>query len=157
MATVQATVDQIMTYLRTAYVAGSGGNGSLRAAPDNPPDQMNIFPFAIAYADTGRWLWGRGVGDKKGLHEIAVEIHWARRDLGRENEVMGPWIERVPNLMMLKFINDNKWNSTIDAFGGDEGDDAITYTTGPLGTWGGVEHFGIRFVIHKVKIHSNIE
>jgi hypothetical protein len=155
VATVQTVVDQIQSYLRSAYVLGNGGDGTLRAAPDNPTDNMSIFPFAVCYPLGGEWHWGNGQGDKKGLHDIVIEIHWARRDLTRENEMMAPWIERIPNLLMLKLINDNHWNNTISTFGGDSGP-AFTYRTGSLGTYSDIEHFGIVFTVRRVKIHSNI-
>jgi hypothetical protein len=153
MATIQTVVDQVQSYLRAAYVAPVG-NGLLRAAPDNPQDAMLVFPCAITYPAAGQYNWD-SYRVKRGLHTLVVEVHWAKRDLTKENEMMSPFIEHIPNLLMTKMIDDNKWNGTIDNFGA-EGQSAITYQTGNLGIWGDVAHFGIRFMIHDIKIRSSI-
>jgi len=47
MATLQSAIDEIQTEVR----ALSG----IRSAPDEPPDQMGAYPFAVAYAGKGVW------------------------------------------------------------------------------------------------------
>jgi len=138
--TLQNVCVQVATYLR----ALSG----VRAAPDYPPDKIDPFPFVVVYPASGTWEFGVA-GEKLGLHVLAVELHVARKDLPRDMQKALDFGDRVPNLLMSKLHNDNKWNGKIDAFG------RITYTFGTLG-WNGISTLGFKWLVEGVKLRSAI-
>ena len=139
--TLQAAIDEIRADLVAALT-------TVRAAPEDPPEQVNVFPFMTVHAGTGAWEEGPA-GTKKGLHSVVVELHVARTaGLARAvSEALG-FAESVPNTI-FKGRNADRFNGTIDTF------DRITYTFGPL-SWAGVDTFGWVFRIEGVKQQSAI-
>ena len=140
MATLNDAIIQVVRYARTLP--------GVREAPDYPPESLNSYPFVLGFAGGGVWRFGPA-GDKKGLHSITLELHVARKDLPKDVEKSMGFSDSIPNLLMSKLINDNKWNNTIDTF------DQISYTFGPLG-WGNEPTLGFRFKIENIKMQSTI-
>lgn len=121
----------------------------VRAAPSYAPDKLDPFPFAVVYPGAGVWEFGATPGEKKGLCTIIVEMHVARKDLPKDLEKAMSFGDSVPNLLMSKMVNDNKWNGKIDTF------QDITYTFGALG-WNGMPTIGYRWTVNGIKLRSNI-
>ncbi len=141
MATLATVIDQVQAYMRTL--------SGIRAAPDEMPERVNVFPFVIARPGDGTWEFGAD-GTKKGLHNIVVELHVARKDLPRDIATALPYCDSVPNLLMNKLLNDNKWNGTIDTFRD------ITYRF-TVWEWSPeLKTIGFEFTIHDVKVQSTI-
>ena len=67
MATLQAAITQIQAL--TEAVSG------VRAAPDEPPDQISHFPFVACFPESGYYTPGAPAGMMQGLHNIVVEVH----------------------------------------------------------------------------------
>jgi hypothetical protein len=142
MATLQQVIEEIQADLR----AISG----IRAAPDQAPDQINLFPFVVAFPGPGRW-YSNVPGNKILLASIIVELHVARKDLARDIQAAMEFAESIPNALLKPVATETGdcFNNTIATFG------EITYTFGPLG-WGETDTFGWRWTINNVKLQSNI-
>lgn len=119
-----------------------GAISGIRSAPAYPPEELSVFPFAVAYSGGGTWEFGPA-GDKKGLHNIIVELHVQRKDLARDVTAAMAYSDSIPNALML----DTTLGGNASTFG------RITYVFGPLG-YGGIDTIGFRFTIEAVKIIS---
>jgi hypothetical protein len=120
-----------------------GAVSGIRAAPDYPPESINVFPFAVCYPGTGRIII-EPAGVMKGLHEIVLEIHVARKDLSRDVQAAIPFVDSIP----LALCGDVTFGGTTSTWG------AIRYQFMPLG-WNGVETIGWRFWIESVKVQTS--
>jgi len=138
MATLQSAIDEIQTEVR----ALSG----IRSAPDEPPDQMGAYPFAVAYAGKGVWS-SQTPETKVGLHDIVIELHVARKDLARDVTSAMSYSDSIPNAIMLA-LKDGTF-SAIETFAD------IAYEFVGMG-WGGVDTLGFRFTVRAVKMSSAI-
>jgi hypothetical protein len=138
MATLQDAIRHVQKTVR--QVEG------IRAAPEYPEDNMAIYPFAVAFADSGRWDYGPGYLAKRGLHTIVVEVHVARKDLSLDVEAAMKYSDSVPDKLMY----DPTLGGNVDTIGG------IRYEFGPLG-WADQLTIGFRFFIEDIKMISDIE
>lgn len=138
MATLQQVIDQIQTQVRA--VTG------IRKAPDEPPEQLNYFPFAVCYARTGELRIGPP-DLLHGVHEIWLEIHVARKDLARDVTAVMPYGDSVPDAIFGAYADGTF--TTMDAMGN------IAYSFGPM-AWGGVDTIGWRFRLQGVKVQNAI-
>lgn len=136
-----ATLQDAIAYVQTLAAQVSG----IRGAPAYPPEDISIFPFAVAYAGGGNWEFGAGAGWKRGLHSITLEIHVARQDLGRDATEAMLFSDAIPNILM----KNPTLGGNISTFSN------IRYTFGPLG-WQSAKTFGFRFFIEGVKMESAI-
>ena len=127
-----------------AYIQGlAEGLTGIRQAPDFPPEQMNVFPFAVCYPSVGEFRAGP-IGLMKGC------IAWSLRFTWRGRIYRATWRRRChsencwprPCLTILPWAEP----STQCA------DEGITYTFGAL-AWGGQETVGWRLTI-PVKIQT---
>lgn len=139
--TLAAAITQAQTYI--AALSG------IRAAPSTPPERVNVFPFVIARPGNGSIKFG-ATGAKKGLHNIIIELHVARKDLPRDVATILPYCESIPNLLMYKLLNDDKWNGTIDTF------ESITYRFMSWDWSPELKTIGIEFTVNDVKIQSEL-
>lgn len=128
MATLPDAIARIQVLVRAL--------GGIRGAPNEPPEKLNRFPFAVAFAGRGTWAGGSPAGEKRGLHTIIVELHVARKDLPRDVAAAMGYTESIPNTI----LNDPTLNGNVDAV------NEIRYTFGPLG-WGTAETLGFQFEI----------
>lgn len=140
MSVIQDAIDQLQTEIR----AISG----IRAAPDEPPEAISVYPYVVGYVRDGTWESEFGAQIMKGLHNIVLELHVARgSDLTRAVvEAMG-YSNSIPNAIFDAFRDLRL--TTIDAF------TTIAYTFGPM-SWNGIDTFGFRFVINSVKMRETI-
>ena len=125
---------------RVAQILGSVPG--IRQAPEAPPEQMNVFPFAVVYPADGEHTFGTP-GERLAMEAISIEIHVARKDLPRDVATSLPFADSIPDALMADMVG-TQWNSTIDTF------DRINWTFGTLG-WGGMETIGFKFLISGVK------
>lgn len=133
---LQSAIDAIQDIMLTI--------SAIREAPDEPPEAINVYPFAVCFAGSGEWHQ-EPAGMKKGLHTITLQVHWARKDLPRDIQKAMALVETIPNEIM----DDPTLATTVDTI-----IDPITYTFGAL-SWGGVDTIGFDFKI-RVKIQSAI-
>lgn len=142
MATLQQVIDAIQDDL--------GALTGIREAPDEAPENMNVFPFVVVYPSSGEWR-SDIPGNKIGLHTLTVELHVARKDLPRDIQKAMAYSESIPNTLLkaVASTSGDLFASTISTF------DRITYTFGPLG-WAGVDTLGFRFQVIGVKMQSAI-
>ena len=140
MATLQAVIDQIQDVV--AAISG------IRAAPHEPPDNINIYPFAVAFAKTGTWTLGKPTGCMTGMHDIVIELHTGvRKDLARDVTAAMAYAKSVPNAIGTAQLVTVSLTA-LEAIG------SITYEFGPM-VWGpldkSVNTIGWRWTIHNVK------
>ncbi len=121
----------------------SGVNG-IRAAPDYPPDKMEVFPFAIAYARTGVFN-AAPVGAGKGLHTVVIEVHVARKDLARDVQAAMVFSDAIP----LALLADTTLGGTVSTFA------RVRYEFGPM-AYGGMATIGWKFFVEEIKLLTNI-
>lgn len=120
-----------------------GAISGIKAAPDNPPESINQYPFALSYAYQG--TWERMSDWKKGIHVIVCEVHFSRQNLPKAIALAMPYCESIPNAL----LGNPTLNGTVDTIF-----EQITYNFGFL-PWGGQNdvNIGFRFEI-KVKMQS---
>lgn len=143
MATLQAAITQIQAL--TEAVPG------VRAAPDEPPDQISHFPFVVCYPESGIYEGGNPAGQMRGLHDIVIELHVPRQNLARGYREAMRFAKSIPNAIYAALGTSDL--NTISTTG------AIRYTFGVL-DWGtgegATQTMGFRFVIEDVKTQDTI-
>ncbi len=82
----------------------------IRAAPNEPPNDMNAYPYVVAYEGPGEFWYGDPAGQYKGLHQVIIELHVARKDLPRDVTKLRTYFEPVAE----KIMADPTWGGTID-------------------------------------------
>lgn len=107
MPTVQDVVEAIQDAV--------GDLPGMRAAPYQPPEQINQFPFAVCVFTHGSWNYGPS-GMKKGLLTFALGIFVARNGaLPREYEAAMAYSDSVPNAL----LSDPTLGGVVDTIVGD--------------------------------------
>ena len=114
-----------------------GAISGIKAAPDQPPEDMNEFPFAVAYSDSGAFGW-LAKNAVEGRHNIKVEIHVQRQNLPYDVAAAMAYCHNVP-IAILTAANDGTFTA-IKEIG------SISYEFGPLG-WLGTATMGFAFRI----------
>lgn len=128
MATLQQAIDRLQELV--------GAIDGIREAPDEPPENIAVFPFAVAYASGGRWE-SVSSGWAIAYHTITLELHVSRRDLPRDVQKAMAYSESV----IVALYNDPTLDGTVELI-----NEPIAYTFGPLG-WGNTETLGFSFSI----------
>jgi len=118
----------------------------IRRVPDNPPENNDQFPFAVAYPISGFYTQGPAMV-MTGLHSVNVELHVSRKDLPRDFALVMDLIDQIPQELM-SLLNDGGF-SEIQTFG------EIPYTFGPL-SWAGVDTLGVTYTIENVKVQTDL-
>ena len=139
--TLQAAIAKAQSYVLTLP--------GIRAAPAYPPDKLGAFPFAVAYAGPGRWVAGPA-GAVRGLGTIVIEIHVGRGDLAKAVEVLMPYVESVPRLLVDRLWNDSYWGGTLETF------EQISTTGVIASAWNAVPTVCLRFRVEGVKQTNDI-
>ncbi len=115
----------------------------IKGAPSYPPDSLSIFPAAVAYASSGSLNFGVA-GEMKGLHNLVVEVHLARKNLPSDVQASLNFIDALPEAVMI----DPTLKGTVSTF------ERMDYVYGPL-SYGDQQTFGVRFTLVNVKIRSD--
>jgi len=136
MATLQGAVSALMELV--------GDVTGIREAPEFPLDSINIFPVAVGYARTGRFMFN-SPGEMKALHDIVVEVHFKRAHLRSAVEKAMDFSDAVPAAIMA----DPTLGGAVDTF------EEITYEFGAL-DYGGTQTIGFRFLVRNVKIRTDL-
>lgn len=131
-----ADLQDAINYIQTLMIKLQG----IRAAPKYPPEDVSVFPFAVCYPGSGLFEFGPG-GTKKGLHNITLEIHVARKDLEMDTRAAMRFSDTVPNILLAN----PTLGGNVSTFG------QIRYAFGPLG-WAGAPTLGFRFILENVKM-----
>jgi hypothetical protein len=121
-----------------------GAVSGIREAPDYPPEQLNDFPFAVAFPGEGTHQFGVA-GERKMLANVVLEVHVSRIDLPSAVENSIGFGDTVPNALM----NNVTLNGTADTF------ESILQTFGVL-NWGDTQTLGWRFILTNIKARYNI-
>jgi hypothetical protein len=137
MATLQAFVDQVQDAV--------GALSGIRGAPDEPPEQIAAFPFAVAYVRDGSYEEKQGT--LLGNHTVVVELHVARKDLARDVAAAMGYAKSIPNAI-YDARRDGSLTSSSHL-------GRISYTFGPM-NWAELATLGFRFVIEDVRTEDTI-
>lgn len=119
----------------------------IRRAPDSPPDNNSVFPFAVLQPGSGQYR-GLNYGQIIGLHNIAVELHVKRYELDRSQDQLRDIIDLIPRWCVEKY--QKQQFTELETW------ERIDYNAGPL-EWAGVETLGIVYLFINVKIVSSTE
>lgn len=136
--TIKKAIQEIVDEIRNVR--------DLRSVPDAPPENNDVFPFAVVYPVSGTFekqSWGWSVD----LHNVAIELHVARKDLPRDFMQIVDVFDSIPNQLESGLQNDRF--STVDTWGN------ITYIFGAL-EWAGVETLGVTFTMESVKLIGTV-
>jgi hypothetical protein len=135
-----ATITEVVAEIQ----AEVGSVANIAAAPDFPPDKMAAYPFAVAYPEAGIIEAQFGSGTK-GLHNIVIEVHLARKMLAVTVENALQFVDSVPDELFEALFN--SVYTKFDTF------QRITYEFTGM-SWAGIETLGIRFIVEGVKVHK---
>ena len=111
------------------------GLQDIKGAPDQPPETIAYFPFAVCYPYRGS-IANADFGEKDSTHDIALEVHIANQSLPRAIEQATPYVELVPDALF--------GDTTLN--GGETYITGISYEFAPLG-WGETGTIGYRFLV----------
>lgn len=152
MPTIQDVCAQLQSYISQL--------DGIRAAPALPPEAQVSGLESICYPPKGHWT-SLSSGWKKGLHEVFIEISIPRLDISKEMNILEPFIELVPNLLIRQFdpnLGGDKWGGLVDSFGYNG-----TTATGIdyeflVVPWPDEEHQRAmyRFTVHDVKMQTAV-
>lgn len=138
------TTDIEPAVLRVQEIVGA--LEGIRAAPDYPPEQSSVFPFAVSFiadVETTRHT----VGNVTELYTIRTAIHISRKDLPRDIQTMAPY----PKLFTRAIVTDPTLKRD-----GEATVDTVLGCRGSLleSQWGGVETLAYVFDT-RVKVKWN--
>lgn len=112
-----------------------GSIPGIRGAPSTPPDQINAFPFAVAYPASGDWQRTRP-GTREGTQKIICEVHFSRVNLAEDVREALPY----GDLVAEKLLNHLTLSGTVFDV------ERVDWTFGPM-RWGAVDTIGWRFTV----------
>lgn len=121
-----------------------GAVPGIREAPDYPPEQLNDFPFAVAFPGEGTHQYGVA-GERRFIGNVILEVHVSRIDLPAAVENSIGFGDTVPNALM----NNVTLNGKVDTF------ESIMQTFGVL-NWGDAQTLGWRFTLTNIKARYDI-
>lgn len=139
-----ATQENAILAVQAIVGALSGING----APNYPPEQINDFPFAVAYPGDGEHRVGtlvNNTGERKFLGQIVLEVHVSRADLPSAVQASIGFGDTIPNAL----LKDPTLNGTVETFA------SVTQTFGEL-DWDQTKTLGYRFILNGVKQQTTI-
>ncbi len=96
---------------KNAFVDILGALSGVRKATDNPPDSLNVFPFAVAWVDEYQYEKKRlGNLFSNGTFVLVGQIHVARKDQARALATL----EVYPDLIRTALVADPTLNGTVN-------------------------------------------
>jgi len=138
------TTSNLQAIIESVIDIVTADHTNIKLAPDFMPESPTVFPFLAVFSDDGVWEFGVP-GEKRGLHNIVVEIHISRKDLPIDLEQVMSFSDSIPNSIM----SDPTLGGTCSTF------TELSYSIVPM-NWGNVQTLGFRFIIRNVKHQSTI-
>ena len=156
MATPQQVIDAIMADMRVLSVTTGTPSVTvnMRGAPDEPPEKIEVYPFCVAWVESGT-SWSDIPGGQIILMNIRLELHIARKDLPRDIEKAMPWLATILNAIHKPMATTagDRFGGMVDAMG------EVAFTFGDLGygmPGATIPTIGFSFLLQDVKIQTNI-
>ena len=118
----------------------------VKNAPNEPPETTDNFPFVATFPGTGE-VGAVAHGDKRGLHNVNIELHVTRKDLPLDMRKAVPFVDLITDKLLSE--RQAAEFTEFDTFG------SISYEFAPM-AWGNVETLGYRFTINELKIRGTI-
>ena len=138
MATLSGATTELV-----GVVAGVTG---INHSPNEPQEQVTIYPAAYTYTTDGTGI-NEPADVQKDLHNIQIAVIMPLNDLVQCVKVMLPLYEPITKAIFQH--RNGRTSSHYATFGN------ITYTLGPI-EWAGQDMFGYVFTVQSVKIQNNI-
>jgi hypothetical protein len=129
-------------YEAAVELAGLAGNlAGIKGAPEVPPEQINQFPFAVVWPNTGIISQLTNT-DYKSLDTLALEIHVARKNLPVAMTAIYPYLDLVAAMLM----NNPTLNGTVQTINLSHAEGGVAWSFGEL-NWQETKTLGFRFDI----------
>lgn len=132
------TIYDAAKYVQSSIVASVSG---IRSAPEDPPDDMSVYPFAVCFPSNGQLTGNEDNG--KDFHTLILQVHGTRKDLPRDYAAVIGYIETVGHALR----DDPTLGGNVETIVGE-----IEYSFGQM-EWAGVQTLGPQFQF-EVKIRS---
>lgn len=129
MASIKGAITALQNIIREVE--------GINDASQEPPENLGVYPYAVAYPGGGFMQIGAPAGVVKSVHDIILEVHTGRVDLAYDYEQVTPIFERVAAAILTDPTFNN--NGTIA--------DNITFIWGELGWVGSGQTIGWRWTI----------
>ena len=139
MNSLQDIVDEIQGVVRD--LENADGDVRIRKAPDNIPEDLAQYPFAVCFPREGYWTMTPS-GMIQGMHTFWLEVHVARKDMPRDSRKVISLSKVIPEAIWSAYKDQSLTHLTVMS--------QISYTFGVL-DWLGTETMGFRFMIEGVK------
>ena len=140
MGTLEEAATELMTLI--------GAVTDMKAAPDKPPESINMFPFAITYPVSGLIIQ-EGYKAYRNVATLSLEVHMSRTNLPTDVDALYPFLERISDVLMDP--DNATLSSKVDTIVADEESGGVAWTFGEL-DWGGTTTIGYRFLVqYKLK------
>lgn len=122
----------------TNLAAHARSISGVKMAPDYPPDNIAVFPFAVVYLERGV-VMAEAADQSRNINAVIVEFHVNRTLLPAAIQTATTYIESFGDLL----VNDPTLGGACDTIlmGVSEN---VTYEFGWM-EWGGVRTIGVRF------------
>lgn len=131
-------IDEIIDELQTIE--------GIKRVPEEPPESNSAFPFVVVLPGTGDYHIGPPEL-MRGLHNVNIELHVARKDLPRDYLQVMNLIDTIPKELYNK-LRTSGFNY-LSTFG------QIDYIFGPL-SWAAVDTLGVTYTIEDLKIQTDV-
>jgi hypothetical protein len=92
MATLKNAIINLQDDLRT--IPG------MQAAPYEPPDNIQAYPFCVAYPSAATGTIGAPAGQYRIVYELIIELHVARKDMPRDYDKTAHLLEAVMSKLL---------------------------------------------------------
>ena len=101
-------IQDAIEYIQATIVKANFTN--VRNAPDEVPEKMDVFPFSVVFPRSANWDAGVA-GEMLGSPlTIALQIHFARKDLPRDYAKTEAYVQEVPK----ELWNDPRLGGNVD-------------------------------------------
>ena len=140
MATLQGAISEIVDVIAAV--------DSVNHVPDEPTEQVTIWPAAMVYATDGLVSPNRASVENKTLHSITVAVIMPLNDMRQATKIMLPLYEPIANAL-IGHLN-GRTSQNYSTWGG------LEYTLGPIEWPQGQVMYGYIFTLREVKIINDI-
>lgn len=138
---LETAISEIVNVLRTVE--------GVKNVPINPPETQPYETFIVVYPFSGSYNIGP-IGDRKGLHQISVDVLVKRTDIAKNISTLKPLIDLVSYALIYQVSTGGTiFNNSISTFS------SLTYNWTST-DYGGVPVVGYHFTMIDVKIQVEL-
>lgn len=130
------------------FVDVIGAVSGIKAAPDDPAEQVTLWPAAMTYATNGNVSENRASIEDKSLHDVTIAVIMPLQDMRQATKTMLPLYEPIVAALITHLNGRTSTNYQTWA--------SLEYTLGPIDWPQGQLMFGYIFTLRGVKIINDI-